>query len=414
MPSAVVFLLLWQWGQIAARLLLAHLDGEALSDGIFGLDVTRAYWYSLASLVAFAVAFRVALDEVRPASEQFSEEHLVWKPRSLFFIYLVTLVLSQASGTLRLFAPALAQPVSALSQLKTIALFSLFVTVMSARRGGAWVFLAFCLEVVIGFGGLFAGFKEVFFILALAALSARVPLKTTTIMLSLVAAVILTGLGTFWTAIKTDYRDLATGSMSTQAIVAPLAERTNWLTDKALAPSDIVWGEAFVALVRRFAYIDFFGAVIGVSESVRAPEHYERWRDAVNHVFTPRLFFPDKAALNDTDVFDRLGLGGSDEDRTGTSISIGHMAENFIDFDFPGMLLPTLGMGLLLGGMARYFMTRPVAWAAREGFAITCIMAASSGMELSLAKFLGGTLTTFVVLALCLTFVYPRVVRWVQ
>ena len=414
MPTAVVFLLLWEWGQIAARLLLAYLDGEALGDGIYGPDLTRAYWYSLASLVTFAVAFRVALDGARPASAQFSEEHLVWKPRMLFGIYLGTVVLSQALAPLRSFAPVVAQPVGALVQLKTVALFSLFATTMSVGRGRQWVFLAVGLEVVMGFGGLFSGFKEVFFILALAALATRVPLKTTTLLLSLVAAVILTGLGTFWTAIKPEYRRLATGDSDVQIIVAPLSERTGWLADKALAPGDIVWGEAFVALIRRFAAIDYFGAVIGVSELASDPEHYERWRDALNHVFTPRLFFPDKAALSDTDVFERRALGGlSDEDRAGTSISIGHMAENFIDFGFPGMLLPMFGMGLLLGGIVRYFMTRPVAWAAREGFALACIMTTSSGMELSLAKFLGGTLTTFVVLAICLRFLYPRIVRWV-
>src|SRR5438045_2804906 len=70
MPSAAVFMLLFQWGQIAARLLLAQFDDEALGAGIYGPDLTRAYWYSLASLVTFAVAFRVALDGVRPASEQ--------------------------------------------------------------------------------------------------------------------------------------------------------------------------------------------------------------------------------------------------------------------------------------------------------------------------------------------------------
>ena len=125
-------------------------------------------------------------------------------------------------------------------------------------------------------------------------------------------------------------------------------------------------------------------------ESAPDPEHYERWRDALNHVFTPRLFFPDKAALSDTDVFERRALGGqSDEEHVGTSISIGHMAENFIDFGFPGMLLPMLGMGLLLGGMARYFMTRPVAWAAREGFALACIMTVSPGVEIVIGQVFG-------------------------
>ena len=36
-----------------------------------------------------------------------------------------------------------------------------------------------------------------------------------------------------------------------------------------------------------------------------------------------------------------------------------------------------------------------------------------AGMELSLAKFLGSTILTLGVLALCIKFVYPPVERWI-
>ena len=51
MPVAVVYLLIWQWLQIFARLLQSMVDGESLASGLYGPNVARAYWYMLASLV---------------------------------------------------------------------------------------------------------------------------------------------------------------------------------------------------------------------------------------------------------------------------------------------------------------------------------------------------------------------------
>jgi hypothetical protein len=140
---------------------------------------------------------------------------------------------------------------------------------------------------------------------------------------------------------------------------------------------------------------------------------FARWRDALEHIGKPRIFFPDKAALDDTEVFLKYVRGDvAEEGRSGTSISIGYLAENFIDFGFPGMLAPIAVMGLLLGCTLRYFMTRPSPWVVREGFVTASVLTVSAGMELSLAKFLGGTILFLVVLGLCWKFLYPSLDRW--
>jgi len=55
-----------------------------------------------------------------------------------------------------------------------------------------------------------------------------------------------------------------------------------------------------------------------------------------------------------------------------------------------------------------------VPWAVREGFISALVLTLGAGMELSLAKFLGSTILVFVVLAVCLKFVYPPVERWIE
>src|SRR5437899_1990806 len=43
MPAVAVYYLLWQWAQVAVRLLLAFIDGESMGDGIYGWPVYRAF-----------------------------------------------------------------------------------------------------------------------------------------------------------------------------------------------------------------------------------------------------------------------------------------------------------------------------------------------------------------------------------
>ena len=119
--------------------------------------------------------------------------------------------------------------------------------------------------------------------------------------------------------------------------------------------------------------------------------------------------------IDDTEIFLRYVRDDPfDDNRPGTSISIGFLAENFIDFGFPGMLAPLALMGLVLGGAVRYFMTRPVPLAVREGFVLAMVLSITGGMELSLAKFLGSTILISAVLAICLKFIYPSVERWIE
>ncbi|MBS0542083.1 MAG: hypothetical protein JSR47_25200, partial [Proteobacteria bacterium] len=65
MPAAICFFLLWQWLEVFTRAILTFVDGEAMGAGIYGETVARAYWYMLASLIVFAIAFRITLGNLR-------------------------------------------------------------------------------------------------------------------------------------------------------------------------------------------------------------------------------------------------------------------------------------------------------------------------------------------------------------
>ena len=415
MPSIVVFYLLFMWLEMAARLVLTALDEEALGDSVYGTDVCRAMWYAMASLIVLALVLRTHLGRSPARTAHALDTHLRWPPLALFQVYLGAAGFAFILAPLARLSGGLAQPVQALEALKYVAIFTLFATVLSTRYGYKLLLLVVLVEIAIGFTGLFSGFKTILIVLLLTGLSLRMTLRIPTIAGIAAAFSALVVLLLFWTAVKSEYREYATGYSDTQTIAAGLGDRARMLIDKALHPEEIEWGLAIDGVVRRIAYIDFFGATIGVVENAPEEEFLPRWRDALEHVAKPRILFPNKPSLDDTEVFlryvrDEVG----DDSRPGTSISIGYLAENFIDFGFPLMLIPVGVMGLVLSCAIRYFMTRPVPWAVREGLTMALILTLGTGMELSLAKFLGGLIMVTGVLGLCVKFLYPVVERWLE
>jgi len=417
MPASVIYLVLWQWAQTFARVLQTLADGEALGRGLYGPTVERAYWYMLASVVTLALAFRLVLGRLPGPTPESRMAHTRWQPQDLVLVYLGTTVLSMIARYASNLSSALEQPMQALQYLKVLALFLMFTSVLMTGKGGKFVAIVFLFEVLSGFTGILSDFKAVFIQLAIAALAVRIRWTGMLGVMSVVMLAVLVVLALFWTGVKGEYRQLATGSDESQEIRSSLSDRLGYLGGRALAADQINWGEAAYALLVRFAYVDIFGSVIGVQENSPEPGVMRQWGDAISHVTQPRFLFPNKPMLSDTEVYVRLAKGNASEQmREGTSISVGYMAENFVDLGFPGMLAGILAIGLLAAGVCRYFMTRKkLPWMVREGTVLVFIYSiARDGVEMSLPKMIGAIMMFFLVYVLLVRFGYPRMLDWLD
>jgi hypothetical protein len=87
MPAAVLYIFLWQWMQVFARALQSCVDKESLSSSIYGPDVTRAYWYMMASLVVMAFAFRAVLGNLKPPTRAQATAHFRWQVPDIVIVY---------------------------------------------------------------------------------------------------------------------------------------------------------------------------------------------------------------------------------------------------------------------------------------------------------------------------------------
>jgi hypothetical protein len=416
MPSAVIYLVLWQWAQTFARAIETIPDGESLAGGLFGPNVARAYWYMLASVLVIALCMRLCLGNLKSPTEQDRRWHTRWQPRDLVIVYVGTLGLSFFARFAGGISGALDQPMQALLHLKILALFLLFTNVLMTGVGGRYLMVVFLFETITGFTGILSDFKAVFLQLALAALAARIRWTFTMGIASVVWMVVLTTLGIFWSGVKAEYRQMATGSEESQAISTSVGDRLGYLGNRAINPSSINWNEAAYALLMRFAYVDIFGSVITVQEATPEPQFMRQWSEGLGHVLQPRFLFPSKPALSDTEVYVRLAKGDPTEEmRQGTSISVGYMGENFADLGFPGMLAGIGVLGLLAGGIYRYFMTRKFPWMVKEGTVLVLVYSvARDGVEMSLPKLLGALLMVSAVFWILVRYAYPRVLTWLN
>jgi hypothetical protein len=101
--------------------------------------------------------------------------------------------------------------------------------------------------------------------------------------------------------------------------------------------------------------------------------------------------------------------------RLGTSISVGYMAENFVDFGFPGMLGGIFVIGLLYAFVIRYLMTFKIPWVMREGVIAGFVFSvAHNGVEMSLPKILGAAFMFFLVYMLLARFAFPALLNWLK
>ncbi len=416
LPVALVYYLMWQWVQIFARAVLGLVDGVPMARGFFGPWVVDAYWYMLASVVVLAIAIRMVLGSLKPPSPRDATAHLAWGPVELFQFYLASL----SGWVFTLFArgilPGLDQPMDALVRVKLIALFMLFVGVLSRRIGYTYLLTAVLIEILTGFAGFLGDFRTVFIILFLAALAARIPWTIGTTLLVSGAAIVVVVLGLFWTSVKSDYRQMVTGDEDSQYITVSLDERLGYLLARVADAGEIDWSEAAYLLLYRLAYVDIFGQVIGVNLASADHGVMRQWSEAISHVLQPRFLFPGKAVLSDSDVYMRLTRADPNEAvRQGTSISVGYMAENHVDLGFPGMLAGVFVIGLGLAAVCRYFMKIRAPWVVREGTVLAVVYSVgSTGTEISLPKILGAIFMTFLVYSILAKFFYPFALRWLD
>lgn len=227
-----------------------------------------------------------------------------------------------------------------------------------------YVLLFVGFEILLSFSGFWAAFKD-YILVAVGAfftLNRKISAKA-------FFATFLTFAMTFfimvvWSASKGKYRAFLTGGQRSQNVV-----QTDQLNNISVL-WDIVsedfseekFSESFErgrdALIYRISYVEYFALALKQVPTFLPHENGQMLQNALEHVLKPRILFPDKKVIYDSDITSKytgITFAGRDE---GVSFSLGSVAEAYIDFGAVYMFIPIFFFGLLFGWMYKSLLLK--------------------------------------------------------
>jgi hypothetical protein len=216
-----------------------------------------------------------------------------------------------------------------------------------------------------------------------------------------------------WTGIKGEYRYYVSQGSADQAVNAAYGDRIAKLVDLTMQMDRQKMGDAAADLVNRVSYVDLFAFIVTQVPDVIPHENGALWWDAIVRPFTPRLLFPDKSGIDDSQRSNLFGLAvaGSED---ATSIGMGYLAETYIDFGGVTMMLVICAFGLALGYIYHRFLFRPP-FRGFVGMALsTNLLYAMVLLETSITKLIGALVVVLLVSWLMARFVVPVLAPWLS
>jgi hypothetical protein len=396
-PPVLFFCCAVQWLQVSIAVFYSDLHGTSLNEMFDAPNMTEATWLSLAGLPALALGMRLVLTP-RPASEAqgLAQETLSLSLSKIFTAWLVAFGLAAVAGIAAWHFPGLTQLIYQLINLKWFFFFILAYSVLTREEGYPLLGWAVLMEFTTGLIGYFSGFKQVFLtlLLVIATLRSNTRLR----FLAIVIGIITVIFSVYWTAIKSDYRTVLNQGSGDQKVAIPIADRLYTLGGLVSDVNSDELGNGVDALIKRVEYVSLFGYAID-----HVPSHvpYERgklWLGAITHVLEPRLFFPNKAVLNDSELTQKytgLSVAGIEG---GTSIGIGYMGESYIDFGPLLMFMPIFLLGALFGLIYRYLVSSNSSRLLGFALATATLFPAWQIFGEANTKIVGGTITVFLIM----------------
>ena len=416
----LIFVFAVLWLQAALGIFQANLKGLSVDEFSYQLDVPGntqlATTLSLIGLIFLAIGMRLGAGPQRLGDSELAL-NVVWRqpPIVWFKLWAVAWVVATAAQSLALAMPGLSQLLLALANLKWA--FFLILTYATFVRSDAnkmlWL-AAFGLEFIAALGGYFSEFKTVFLFAFIGVVASGVRLKPKQIVAVAAVGVVALLLGVVWTAVKVEYRSYLSGGERAQIVTVGYVESLQKLIDitSNLTSDDLADGAD--RLASRIAGTGYFGAALDYVPGIVPHENGALWLDAITRPFMPRLFFPDKAIIDEsaiTNKYTGIGVAGMEE---GTQIALGYMAESYVDFGQIGMMVPIFLLGLFLGFSYRWVTSHKNARGLLGMGLASAVLITADALGASTAKLVGALIVQLLVVWLLLQFVVPRYLRWLR
>jgi hypothetical protein len=356
--------MLLYWAVVAILIPYAELTSKSLNDYTrYGKsDLRIASWVGLLALTFYLFGISVITNKIKSIQKNSLYTILSrYESKRLILLYVIVSLLSALLNSSIIHVPG-GQLLLAITYLKWVLLTFLIIHTIAVDNNRTLVILLVLVEVLLSFSGFWAAFKD-YILVAIGAyliFSPRLSLKTYFI-LSIVFSVSLF-FAVVWTYSKGEYRKYLTGGERTQFIIEQdnLSNIQKFYEIVQRDFSSQNFKENFLIgfenLVYRVSYVEFLALTMKQVPTYLPHENGNLLVSALEHILKPRILFPDKKPIYDSELTSKytgVQFAGAEQ---GTSFSLGTVAESYVDFGKYYMFIPIFFFGLWIGWMYKYFI----------------------------------------------------------
>ncbi len=417
-PPVILVALLFQWLSIVVGYIYLSMTDAEMIDMLwrpqYSLEnINQTYWLSVFGLLFFAIGLKLAIYNLKKKEIpiELLQKYDVTK---IIIIYSLFTIFSGALFSfIRFRIPGISQPINMLSYLKWSLLFIMLYVAMKNNEKLGLVSIVLGIEVLMGFTGIFSEFKEVLIMIPVIYLTFNKIKGTKQIIFLTFFAILLFNFGAVWSYVKGEYRMFLSGGERVQIVTVSKGDALNKLFELTTELTAETYQMGIESMVKRFFFIEYFSATVNYIPERQPYMQGENWNNAVKHVLMPRLFFPNKKAIDDSEQTMKLTgiqLSGA---KQGVSISIGYMAEAYADYGPFYMMVPIFILGFISGLMYKYFVnaTKNPMWSYALIFPMYYLININGK---NIIKITGNLFMYFLVFYLIVRFALPIIDKFIQ
>ncbi|WP_316736054.1 hypothetical protein [Pedobacter aquatilis] len=359
-PPILFFALMMQWSQICLKVFYADYLYKDFGDLFtYYQNIDKAYYYSLISLYVISIGIFMVTQKIPQLERADLKKQLEnYNLKKIVTLYLGAVILTPFLIYFSHALPGLQQFFIKVQDLKWAIFFFFFTYYFLFDKNKKLFYTILTTEIIFSLTGYFSSFKD-FFIIAIV-LYVFVKRAYTYLNYALfgLLIVLLFNLMIVWQYVKPEYRKYLSGGESAQIVTVSKTEALEKLYDLTRNAEKLKYEDGITNLLDRLTYIDIFSASTSFVPLNRPHEHGRLWLDAFKRVLMPRILFPEKTVIDDTEktiTYTGVGFAGAS---SGTSVSLGYVTESYIDFGFPGMLVPLLLWGVIIGLCYKFILLK--------------------------------------------------------
>lgn len=356
-PKFLFFNMIIYWLTVSVLLPYGAIFNKQIADLSDGANstITFACFLALTAMIVFNFGIRQAIRKLQfPDSERLARILFRYDAKKLFVAYIIYASIATFFGKIFL-SFAGGQMLMSFIFFKWVLLTFLIIHTLLYPSNSKYVITLIVFEILLSFSGFWSDFKD-YLIVAIAAfftVSRKISFKAT--ISTILVGIFLFIVSVVWSFSKGKYRMYLTGGERSQLVVKTDAlENIQMLLD--IVSNDFSsenfsqnFSKGSEGLLYRVSYIEYLGRALKQVPTFIPHEDGALLLGAFEHIFKPRILFPEKKTLDDSEITSKYTgtqFAGREE---GASFAFGVVPERYVDFGPVYMFIPIFFFGLYVG-----------------------------------------------------------------